>query len=299
VQDLDKPILISTYTHDGNAIDHNLYCKDNLIFQSNYNSGLRILGLNNITTTGLEEVAFFDSYPANNNTDFQGTWSNYPFFPSGNIILSDIKNGLFVLKYEPTNVEAENIAPQITNQAYLIDEFSTEGTQIASIYSFDRNNDVLNYSITAGNTNDAFVIDTSTGNLAVSKSTELDSKTNPVFTLTIEVSDGKLNTSATVTIMIRAIKETQITSINNLNEDNISIYPNPVKNSLNILFSNVSSNVTIIELYDFSGKKLLKSSEELIDKKEVSINTSSFKKGIYHIRITYGNKSVSKKVVIQ
>ncbi len=43
------------------------------------------------------EVGFFDTFPANNNPSFNGAWSNYPFFPSGTVIVSDRSGGLFVL----------------------------------------------------------------------------------------------------------------------------------------------------------------------------------------------------------
>jgi hypothetical protein len=44
------------------------------------------------------EVGYFDTYPANNNTAFNGVWNVYPYFPSGNIIISDINNGFFVIR---------------------------------------------------------------------------------------------------------------------------------------------------------------------------------------------------------
>ena len=37
----------------------------------------------------LEEVAFFDTYPANDGKTFNGAWNNYPYFPSGNIAVSE------------------------------------------------------------------------------------------------------------------------------------------------------------------------------------------------------------------
>ncbi len=43
------------------------------------------------------EVGHYDTYPANNNGVFDGDWGVYPFLPSGNIVCSDMSNGLFVL----------------------------------------------------------------------------------------------------------------------------------------------------------------------------------------------------------
>ena len=48
----------------------------------------------------LAEFAFFDSFPASNNSGFVGAWSVYPYLPSGTIILSDVANGLFVLSMQ-------------------------------------------------------------------------------------------------------------------------------------------------------------------------------------------------------
>ena len=43
------------------------------------------------------EVAFFDTYPDNNMDMFNGAWGVYPYLPSGNVIVNDVINGLFVL----------------------------------------------------------------------------------------------------------------------------------------------------------------------------------------------------------
>ena len=98
VQDLDNPQLIGTHLSSSLAIDHNQYVKEGNVYQANYTSGLRILTLNDSENGNLSEVAFFDTFPANNDRMFDGAWSNYPFFESGLVIVSDISNGLFILK---------------------------------------------------------------------------------------------------------------------------------------------------------------------------------------------------------
>jgi choice-of-anchor B domain-containing protein len=100
VQDLDAPQMIGTYVHNYNAIDHNQFVVGNYVFQSNYRAGLRILETRNIAAGQLAEVAFFDNFPANNASGFNGTWANYPFFPSGTVVVNTIEasSGLFVLR---------------------------------------------------------------------------------------------------------------------------------------------------------------------------------------------------------
>ena len=96
VQDLDAPFLLGTFVSTTPAIDHNLYIKDNLCYQSNYRAGLRIANLDNIASGLMTEVGFFDLYPSSDGAGFNGTWSNYPYFASGVIAVSHIEEGLFL-----------------------------------------------------------------------------------------------------------------------------------------------------------------------------------------------------------
>jgi choice-of-anchor B domain-containing protein len=102
--DLDNPVLSSTYYGSSSAIDHNGYVKENRYFMASYRAGLRVLDLSNIskTSNSMTEVGYFDTYPENNNTDFNGAWSVYPYFASGNIIINDIEKGLFVVRKSGT-----------------------------------------------------------------------------------------------------------------------------------------------------------------------------------------------------
>jgi choice-of-anchor B domain-containing protein len=91
--DLDNPLFHSEYSGDSQAIDHNLYVKGNLVYQANYTAGLRVLDISDIDN--ITELGYFDTRPENNNTSFNGAWSVYPYFDSGNIIISDINRGFF------------------------------------------------------------------------------------------------------------------------------------------------------------------------------------------------------------
>lgn len=107
VEDLDNPTLV--YTHYGatSAIDHNGYVRGNRFYLANYAAGLRVMrvdGLYNQSPT-MAETNYFDCYPTNNNAAFNGTWNVYPFFDSGNLIVTGFGNenisgdgGLFVIK---------------------------------------------------------------------------------------------------------------------------------------------------------------------------------------------------------
>eukprot|EP01125_Pyxidicula_operculata_P021781 TRINITY_DN8633_c0_g1_i1.p1 TRINITY_DN8633_c0_g1~~TRINITY_DN8633_c0_g1_i1.p1 ORF type:complete len:453 (+),score=83.27 TRINITY_DN8633_c0_g1_i1:84-1442(+) len=98
--DLRSPKLVSTFYAKSEVIDHNLYTLGDRAYLANYCGGLRILDTTEAQDGGdLSEVAFFDVSPTCETREFLGSWSNYPYFPSGNIIVSSIERGLFVLKY--------------------------------------------------------------------------------------------------------------------------------------------------------------------------------------------------------
>lgn len=105
VRDLDHPIVIGQYFGPTNATDHNLYIRGELVYEANYKSGLRVLDGREVAAGRLEEIAFFDIVP-DGEEGFGGAWSVYPFFPSGNLVVSGMEQGLFVLRLT-TGLEQE------------------------------------------------------------------------------------------------------------------------------------------------------------------------------------------------
>ncbi len=99
IEDLDDPLMVKEHFGEAFTIDHNLYIKGNLMYQSNYTSGLRILDISEPENP--KEVGFLDTVPWNDAMGFDGSWSNYPFFESGTIVVSSGKEGVFFLKYRP------------------------------------------------------------------------------------------------------------------------------------------------------------------------------------------------------
>ena len=98
VSDLDAPVLLTYYDGPTPSIDHNLYVRGNLVYESNYRSGLRVLDASQIAQGALRELGFFDIYPVDDNPNFNGAWTSYPFFSSGTVIVNGIEQGLFVVR---------------------------------------------------------------------------------------------------------------------------------------------------------------------------------------------------------
>jgi len=101
ITDLDNPAESFTYTGPTAATDHNGYVKGDTYYLASYNAGMRAIDISNISSGTLVETGFFDVYPANNSSGFNGAWSVYPYFESGNIVISALgNNGGFFLVSE-------------------------------------------------------------------------------------------------------------------------------------------------------------------------------------------------------
>ena len=57
-----------------------------------------MIDLSNIEAKNITEIGSFDTYPENDLASFRGTWNVYSYFPSGNIIISDINRGFFIIR---------------------------------------------------------------------------------------------------------------------------------------------------------------------------------------------------------
>ena len=96
VTDLDEPLLLKEHLSENTSSDHNLYIQGNLMYQSNYNSGLRVFDITDAENP--REVAFFDTVPGEDSPSMDGSWSNYPFFESGIIVVTSGRQGMFLVK---------------------------------------------------------------------------------------------------------------------------------------------------------------------------------------------------------
>ena len=103
VTDLDTVADGVPFIHSTPSIDHNMYIRNGLVYQSNYSSGLQILTTRDLyddsvpMEQSLERVAYFDVFPDNDLARFTGTWSNYPYFGDG-IVAVNAYDGLFMVK---------------------------------------------------------------------------------------------------------------------------------------------------------------------------------------------------------
>jgi choice-of-anchor B domain-containing protein len=76
------------------VIPHNAHVRGNYLISSYYSDGIVV---HDITyPDNMVKVAEFDTYPTQT-SGFDGCWGVYPFLPSGNLLASDITEGLFII----------------------------------------------------------------------------------------------------------------------------------------------------------------------------------------------------------
>jgi choice-of-anchor B domain-containing protein len=107
ISDLTYPVFRGVYKSPVKSIDHNQYVIDSISYQSNYGSGLRMVNVSSVyeddSGSLFEEIGHFDVRPEDDAeggvVSFDGAWSVYPYFRSGNIVVNSIERGLFSVKY--------------------------------------------------------------------------------------------------------------------------------------------------------------------------------------------------------
>ena len=97
IRNLDGITRVAEWQPTGitNSIVHNVEIYGNFAVIAHYTAGIRIVDIS--TPSSPVEVAWYDTYPTNNNNIFNGCWGVYKF-SSGKIIGSDMSNGLIVIK---------------------------------------------------------------------------------------------------------------------------------------------------------------------------------------------------------
>ena len=89
------------------------------------------------------------------------------------------------------------------------------------------------------------------------------------------------------------------TGINEIeNDEQFSVYPNPVNNNLQIYFTAKSNSKINIELINALGKTVKSEMYETAMGGILSMNVSAVANGVYFLRINENGNSVNKKLII-
>jgi len=97
VSDFNNISVISTFNSGMNvqSMAHNGIIKGDLLYLAYYHDGLRIFDISDPSNP--TQVSNYDTYSPSSYNSYKGAWGVYPNLPSGNIIVSDMQSGLYIL----------------------------------------------------------------------------------------------------------------------------------------------------------------------------------------------------------
>jgi len=162
ISDLQNLTVTSTFSSNPIVTPHNPFIIGNTCYVAYYLDGLQVYDVSD--PYNALRIAYFDThnqeplggpYPS---LAYQGAWGAYPFFSSGNIAVSDMQNGLFVLNQTASglsNLSLENTSlfpnPSCANQTIsifnlknndglLVELFDLQGSSVFSKQCMVSNN---------------------------------------------------------------------------------------------------------------------------------------------------------------
>ncbi len=128
VADLSDISVTALFNAESNSeqIAHNAIVTGDLLYVSYYYDGLQVFDVSDPDNP--VRKAFFDTFDGVSDGGYQGAWGVYPLLPSGNILLSDMNNGLFVIENVENLVDVTLSANVDEIETCLGNEFSFEIT---------------------------------------------------------------------------------------------------------------------------------------------------------------------------
>lgn len=275
---LDNPVLKGNYFGTTLAIDHNGYTKDNEFYLANYRAGLRILNTSNIASSGtMNEIAYFDTYPTSNSANFNGVWSVYPYYPSGNIIISDIERGLFVVKKQvpplPLNFLSFSVQNCYNNAVCI--NWKTANEQNVKHFEVERSKDGNGFGKIA----------------SVNANNQASNSYNYEDNLEFLHNQGQVDYRIKQIDIDDKFTYSEVRSIKLTGKNEINIYPNPIADIINIAGW---KNIVQIKLYDVGGRLL-----KVWNTAQPGINVNELTGGIYFLRMQLRNGNIIQQKIIK
>ena len=263
ITDLDNVTYQGFYEAESPAIDHNLYTLDQFVYESNYRSGVRVLDAIRVGSSVLSEVAFFDLYPDNDNAQFSGTWSNYPYLPSGLVLATSMYDGFFIMK--PTIITTSQDSWEICNTDDIVFEIDINA-ELAFPLTVGLNGLGGASASAAVINNQGIVTVTITGISTLSPGNYtpnllLISNFGEQYEIPLEVNVcNTINVSESVSAQV-------------------TVFPNPVQSELQIQLVN---QVETIELFDALGKRVMSISTN--NQLSLKVDVRSLAEGAYTLK---------------
>ena len=103
--------LVAEIPVPAGSIAHNVHVRGDYAFIAHYTEGVKIFDVSDPRNPA--EVGYYDTF-RQPGSGFAGDWGVFPYFPSGNFVLSDMQTGLYVLRLDHAGVS--EVRGRITNR---------------------------------------------------------------------------------------------------------------------------------------------------------------------------------------
>ncbi len=116
VSDFNNISVLSTFSSgvDPQSMAHNGIIKGDKLYIAYYHDGLRVFDISDPTNP--VQSWEYNTYAPSSHASYKGAWGVYPYLPSGNIIVSDMQTGLYII--DPTSATTHIIETAISNNIY-------------------------------------------------------------------------------------------------------------------------------------------------------------------------------------
>lgn len=265
VSNLNNIRLLDSYRSNlgDSTTPHNAYFDGDYFFTAYYKDGLTLVDATK--KDNLVEVGNYDTSPLSG-PGFEGAWGAYPWLPSGNVLVSDREEGLFVL------------SPTFTRAAYLEGNVRDENT------NFSINNMRVEIMNTKNQKRTIFNGDYKIG---VADAGIYDIRFFHPQCQTVIVPGVELISENVFELNISTPCDFTVDIYETANQHNIEIYPNPFENHFNLLIEN-PENLLSLNVYDINGAKIKEKSKKFNKSESIELNNCS--SGIYFMELIFIDK---------
>jgi len=113
VSNFNNISVTSTFNSGMNAqsMAHNGIIKGDLLYLAYYHDGIRVFDISD--SSNPTQVSNYDTYSPSSYNSYKGAWGVYPYLSSGNIIVSDMQSGLYILDCTIPANSIEDVHPNL------------------------------------------------------------------------------------------------------------------------------------------------------------------------------------------
>ncbi|MGB1241284.1 MAG: choice-of-anchor B family protein [Chitinophagales bacterium] len=264
-----------------NSIPHNPFIYGNdYVFVSYYHDGVQLYDISDPENPF--KSAYFDTDTLNANYNgSRGCWGVYPYLPSGNIIASDMRNGLFVIR---TTFPLEDCEDEINiSGAYDNDWDFSANSNIVSNATIEANGKMVFRAPNRVELNPGF--ESENGSVL---ELLLDDACEDAPTAVASVDNGEFLATSIEVETAKHIFQ-------------VSHHPNPFQNVAYIEYKIPHANMDVeLEVYNTSGQKiqtLVSTKKHKSGKFKMMLGGDDLTTGIYYYTFRAGNYTFRSKII--